>query len=135
MGIERDAAGEETAGMATATVERGYEHQDIGVRPIILVAAALIGVTVLVQVALFFQLDWLWRARQQEWPPPVPVAGALPTAPPAPRLQTAPSHDLQTLRSAEDAQLHGYGWVDRNGGVVHIPIERAIELMAAEAAR
>ncbi|QRK11272.1 hypothetical protein JQX13_15050 [Archangium violaceum] len=24
-------------------------------------------------------------------------------------------------------KLHGYGWVDRDAGVVHIPIERAIE--------
>jgi len=115
--------------------ERGYERQDVGVRPIVLVAAALIGVTTLVQVALFFQMDRLWRTRQQEMPPPVLVAEALPTAPPEPRLQIAPAVDLKAHRAAEDALLHGYGWVDRQAGVVHIPIERAMELTAGAAAR
>jgi hypothetical protein len=29
-------------------------------------------------------------------------------------------------------RLHGYGWVDRDAGVVHIPIERAIERVVSE---
>ena len=134
MGTERDAGSEDTVGMVTATAERGYESRDIGMRPIVLVAAALVGVTALVQVAIFFQMGRLWHVRQKELPPPVPVAEALPTAPPEPRLQIAPSLDLKGLRAAEDAQLHGYGWIDRKAGVVRIPIERAIELMTTEAA-
>jgi len=132
MGTERD---DETVGTATATVERGYEHRDIAVRTIFVLGAALIAVTVLAQVALYFQLGGLWRARQKELPPPVPVATALPTAPPEPRLQTSPALDLKTLRDAEDAHLHGYAWVDRKAGVVRIPIERAMELVAKEVAR
>ena len=132
MGTERDAGGEETVGTASAG---GYERRDIGVRPIILVAAALIAVTTLVQVVLYFQMGGLWRARQKELPPPVPVAAALPTAPPAPRLQIAPAVDLKSLRAAEDARLHGYGWVDRDAGVVHIPIERAMELVSGATGR
>ena len=55
--------------------------------------------------------------------------------PPEPRLQLAPGHqihpldDLKRLRADEDALLHSYGWVDRNAGIVHIPIERAKELL------
>lgn len=29
-------------------------------------------------------------------------------------------------------KLHEYGWVDRDGGVVHLPIERAIERVVGE---
>jgi len=116
-------------------VERGYEHRDIAVRTIFVLGAALIAVTVLAQVALYFQLGGLWRARQKELPPPVPVASALQTAPPEPRLQTSPALDLKTLRDAEDAHLHSYAWVDRKAGAVRIPIERAMELVAKEAAR
>ena len=29
----------------------------------------------------------------------------------------------------EDAALHSYGWVDKNAGTVHIPIEDAMRLM------
>jgi hypothetical protein len=33
-----------------------------------------------------------------------------------------------SLERAQRAKLESYGWVDRGKGVVHIPIERAIEL-------
>ena len=31
-------------------------------------------------------------------------------------------------RTAARARLRAYGWVDRSAGVVHLPIERAIDL-------
>jgi len=39
---------------------------------------------------------------------------------------------LQELRESEELRLGSYGWVDKENGVVHIPIDRAMELMAAE---
>jgi hypothetical protein len=48
--------------------------------------------------------------------------------PPPPRLQTNPRGDLLELREAEDHVLTTYGWVDRNAGVVRIPIEQAMKL-------
>lgn len=33
------------------------------------------------------------------------------------------------------APLEAYGWVDRDAGIVHVPVERAFELLSAEAAR
>src|SRR2546428_5804188 len=121
--------------MDTETVEHGHEGRDVSVRPILLLGAGLVGLAAVVQVVLFFQMGGLWRARQKELPPPVPVAQALPSAPPEPRLQIAPSVDLKAHRAAEDAQLHGYGWVDRKAGLVHIPIESALDLLAQEQTR
>ena len=48
--------------------------------------------------------------------------------PPEPRLQTNPREDLRTLRAKEDELLGSYGWVDKNAGVVRIPIEDAMKL-------
>jgi len=48
--------------------------------------------------------------------------------PPEPRLQTNPREDLLNLRTAEDAVLNTYGWVDKAGGVVRIPISEAMKL-------
>jgi hypothetical protein len=48
--------------------------------------------------------------------------------PPEPRLQTNPRQDLINLRTAEDAILDTYGWVDKTGGVVRIPISEAMKL-------
>lgn len=45
-----------------------------------------------------------------------------------PRLQVAPAHDLTDMRRSEHDVLDSYGWVDRHEGVVHVPIERAIDL-------
>ena len=47
-----------------------------------------------------------------------------------PLLQLAPEVDLQAFRAREDAELSGYGWIDRTAGVVRIPIDRAMELIA-----
>ena len=38
-------------------------------------------------------------------------------------------------KSEQQRRLHGYGWVDRDAGVVHIPIERAIERVVGEQQR
>ena len=54
--------------------------------------------------------------------------------PPAPRLQVDPDRDLESLRAADARVLGSYGWVDPQAGVVRIPIERAMEIVAARAA-
>jgi len=49
---------------------------------------------------------------------------------PAPRLQSHPTLDLEALRAEEDEVLGSYAWVDRDHGVVRLPIERAMQLIA-----
>jgi hypothetical protein len=50
--------------------------------------------------------------------------------PPEPRLQQAPITDLKEMRAAEDKILNGYSWVDQQHGIVRVPIDRAIGLLA-----
>jgi hypothetical protein len=64
--------------------------------------------------------------------PGAQTAGRVPPElrlPPQPRLQTHPGHELARLRGRERRELNTYGWVDRDGGVVRIPIDRAMQLM------
>ena len=117
------------------TESQGHERRDVDVRSIVLAGAGLAVLAVIVQLVLYFQMMGLWSARQAALPAAPPVATALPASPPEPRLQTAPQDDLRDLRHAEEEQLHAYGWVDRRAGVVHVPIERAMELLASEASR
>lgn len=51
-------------------------------------------------------------------------------APPQPRLQVNAARHLREFRSAEEERLGSYGWADRTSGMVHIPIERAMDLIA-----
>jgi hypothetical protein len=50
--------------------------------------------------------------------------------PPEPRLQELPPTDLQAFRAAEDQILHSYGWIDQEKGIVRIPVDKAIDLLA-----
>jgi hypothetical protein len=41
-----------------------------------------------------------------------------------------PRVELQQLRDDEDAILNNYGWVDPNKGIVRIPIDQAVDMVA-----
>jgi len=53
-----------------------------------------------------------------------------PQLPPAPRLEVAPADTLERLRATEDALLNSYAWVDRQQGIVRIPITQAMNILA-----
>ncbi|MDA1192685.1 MAG: hypothetical protein O3A46_13515, partial [Candidatus Poribacteria bacterium] len=44
---------------------------------------------------------------------------------PEPRLRPVESTNWNALKTSEEMKLHSYGWVNRELGVVHIPIEQA----------
>jgi hypothetical protein len=46
-----------------------------------------------------------------------------------PSPQVASGEALKALRATEDAVLTTYGWVDKSKGIVHIPIDRAMDLL------
>lgn len=48
---------------------------------------------------------------------------------PLPRLQPNDIADLNKFRVSEEEQLNTYGWVDRSQQKIHIPIERAIDML------
>jgi hypothetical protein len=50
---------------------------------------------------------------------------------PEPRLQADPKADLAELKRRQEERLAGYAWIDRDAGLVRIPIERAMALIAA----
>lgn len=49
------------------------------------------------------------------------------------KIEQATYTDLQNMRKAEDAKLTGYQYLDKDKGVVRIPVERAMQLVAEEA--
>jgi hypothetical protein len=48
---------------------------------------------------------------------------------PQPQLEKTPILELKAVRDAEDQTLTTYGWVDRQKGVVRIPIAQAMNLV------
>jgi len=49
------------------------------------------------------------------------------------KVYEQPYEALQQLDADQLSSLSSYGWVDQQRGIAHIPIERAMELVAAEA--
>lgn len=106
-----------------------HEQSDVDIRGILIFAAGLIVVAAVIHVAVWgiFRYFDAREARPTtvEYPLAIHEEQRLP---PEPRLQTTPRQDLQDLRTAEQEILTTYGWVDRNAGVVRIPIDEAMKL-------
>jgi hypothetical protein len=112
----------------------GHEPYEERIRPVVLFAASLTAGTLVILLAMKLVANALEREAHEGSHPIHPLAEAT-LLPPEPRLQETPALDLATLRNREQERLSTYGWIDRQAGVVHIPIERAMELVAREAAR
>jgi hypothetical protein len=48
---------------------------------------------------------------------------------PQPRLEQNERIEINDFRLKEEQTLNSYGWIDEKAGVVHIPIERAMQLV------
>jgi hypothetical protein len=51
------------------------------------------------------------------------------TAFPNPRLETDERGQLNGILTEEEDRLYTYGWVDEKAGTIHIPIDRAMDLL------
>jgi hypothetical protein len=49
---------------------------------------------------------------------------------PTPHLQGNPAADLARLKTQSLDRLTTYGWVNREAGIAHIPIDRAMDILA-----
>jgi hypothetical protein len=108
--------------------QAGHETTDVSIRPIVKFLVALTVGLIVVGVVLGLLFGFL--SHKQGAVPSV-VSGPR-ELPPQPRLQTVPAADLQQLRSRENEALNGYAWVDQKAGLVRIPIDRAIDLIAQQ---
>ena len=109
-----------------------YEHTDIDVN-VGYKFALWLTVAMVISIGIVYGTFWFFEGRERsanERAQKYPLAASQPArTPPAPNLQTQPFQDLYQLRAAEDKKLVEYGWVDKDGGVTHIPINRAMEVM------
>jgi hypothetical protein len=89
----------------------------------------------LVIVASQLFLWWLFSSLSQRETKVSPHVTALikaqaPTEPPEPRLQGNPQLDMRKMREEEDAVMNHYAWVDPDQGVVRLPVQRALDIVA-----
>ena len=106
-----------------------YEHTDANVWIIakFLFWLAISAVIIHVGLGLLYGLliDYSMETGEQRYP--LAVQGE--RLPPAPRLQQKPRNEFYDFRRGEESFLEGYGWMNKDAGIVHIPIEDAMRLV------
>jgi hypothetical protein len=107
--------------------EDGYEKRDASIRGLLLFGLGLAVVIVITFFAMKWTLDFL-SAKSPMGPPAAPFENAR-VVPPSPQLQVNGHKDLRTYCQEQLSELDSYGWVDQQAGVVHIPIDRAMDLL------
>jgi hypothetical protein len=105
----------------------GHETTDINVWAVGKFTIALAVVTMLSLVLLFGLMKYF----ESRYTPEVLTMFDPLKVFPEPRLQRTPGPDLKAFRAQEDKVLDSYGWIDQSKGVVRIPIDRAIDVLAA----
>ena len=110
---------------------QGFEERDVNIGLVARVGAGLV-VLCVVSVALLYGLFKYYESQEAAKQVPAEKTGVQATRIPAePKLQTTEPADLKQIHNSEDQILGTYGWVDRQKGVVRLPIGRAMELLAA----
>jgi hypothetical protein len=110
-------------------LQASYELSDLrpGYVAFFGIGLAVVLVIAVVTASLIVHYKTVQHARQDT---PIPRLAREREAMPEPRLQVAAPNELRQLRAAEEAALNSYGWVDKDTGIVKIPVDRAMEILA-----
>lgn len=87
----------------------------------------------LVVFALMWGLAVLEKRRlvREDAPPPALPEAREKSVPRGPLLQSDPERDLRTFRAREDEVLAGWGWADAARAHARVPVDRALDIVAA----
>ena len=108
-----------------------YEHTDANVWIIVKFLVWLVISAVVIHFGLGLMYGFLIEQSKETESPQYPMAAPADERrlPPSPRLQQFPPNELHTFRASEEELLHQYGWMNKNTGVVHIPVEEAMRAL------
>ncbi len=118
----------------------GFERQDLTAGTVIAFMVTLVILAAGANVVIHFMYDFMdhYMAKHQDTGSPLVAhrSETRETLPsdiqnfPQPRLETNERMEINEFRLHEEQQLHSYGYVDQSAGELHIPIDRAMELIA-----
>ena len=121
-----------------------YEKTDVEPLALLRVGLILVLVTIAIVLAVLPFFSWLHERKMAQDPPPGPIPRYEPGRQvPEPRLQgrshagmehdsfaDAPALDLRAFRAKQETLATSYDWIDSQAGIVRIPINRAMLLVA-----
>jgi hypothetical protein len=108
-----------------------YEHGDADIVTVSKYAIALAFGVLIAASAMWGLFDYFTaHSNEEETTVPKMVLEERPKLPPEPRLQATPKVYVKELRASEEEFLKSYGWIDPNQGIVRVPIDEAIAIVA-----
>jgi hypothetical protein len=110
----------------------GYETSDVNPLTLLGWVGLLAAVLVFSVVAAWVLFDVFAEQAARRDPKISPLTPAESQTPPEPRLIVKEHDDLVATRKEEEESLDTYGWIDKDRGIVRIPVARAMELLAKE---
>jgi hypothetical protein len=125
----------------TAGGHGAFERRDLSAAGIIYFLLGLVAAVLLASFLLTRFYNFLDQRERRLEPAVSPLVTSVPAdtrhiprdypqaAFPNPRLEEDERGQLNQIRLTEEQTLNSYGWVDQNAGTVHIPIERAMDLI------
>jgi hypothetical protein len=113
------------------SAREGHEPYQTNVIAVLMLGGALAAAVVLTLIVGYWLYFWMLRYDVARDAPPPPVAEER-QPPPQPRLQVSPRADMGELQAVEQAVLNNYGWIDRDVGIVRVPVSRAMELIVQQ---
>ncbi len=111
-----------------AAHSQGYEKSDASPRGLLYFALVMAAILALASLSLIWLFKYFQKAENPGSFVAAPFAEERPLPPP-PRVQPNPGEDLRNYYRSQQDLLNSYGWIDRQNGIVHLPIDRAMELL------
>lgn len=104
-----------------------YETKDIQARPLLIFLSGLTIMCLCTFLAVGSMSTQMTKSVVQERAADHPMS-AQRQPPSAPLLQAHPTLEIEAHRARVTATLNNFGWIDRQEGIVHLPIELAKEV-------
>jgi hypothetical protein len=107
-------------------LKRGYDTRDVDVPMISKAAIGFFAFTTF-SVIIGIGIVWFVGLLGTKPEPPLRTSPLAPKDAPLPQTNVSAIKDIATLRREENVRLTTYGWVDKQKGIVRIPVEVAME--------
>lgn len=117
--------------MTEPTTQRRYAEMDGPVRGI-LGAGVMLAAVVFLSLGLLQWIFNVFERRAERTDAPRHALAEEHVVPPEPRLLQDPGGDYARWAAAQRERLATPAWIDRDAGIVRLPVERAAELVLEE---
>ncbi len=118
--------------VANRNPDVNFESQDLNIKALVWFGVALLTVTIVAMVLIWGMMTAMNSSTATTGP------SAL-VAPPEPRLQpnpidktSSPTEMLHQEMVNQEEWLHSYGWIDKEDGMAHMPIDEAMKMTVEE---